>query len=116
MEHLQAALHYLEATDEEKHYRSAVANLPTVWRGVCVNCNHCLPCPQGIFIGEVIQYVDLMQNPSWSSDELLNGYANFEVKASECTECDVCAERCPFEVDVIAKMREAVEIFESNAG
>ena len=32
VEHLRAALHYLEATDEEKDYRSAVANLPTVWR------------------------------------------------------------------------------------
>jgi len=28
-------------------------------------------------------------------------------QASECTECGVCVERCPFEVDVIAKMREA---------
>jgi predicted aldo/keto reductase-like oxidoreductase len=50
------------------------------------------------------------------TDELMAGYSNFQVKASECTECGVCMERCPFEVDIIAKMREAVEIFEAKTG
>ena len=50
------------------------------------------------------------------TDELMAKYSNFQVKASECTECGVCMERCLFEVDVIARMQEAVEIFETNAG
>jgi predicted aldo/keto reductase-like oxidoreductase len=40
-------------------------------------------------------------------------YSGFPVQASACTECNVCVERCPFEVDVIAKMRQAVELFEA---
>jgi hypothetical protein len=30
-------------------------------------------------------------------------------------ECGVCMERCPFDVDILAKMREAVEVFEEQA-
>jgi ferredoxin len=30
-------------------------------------------------------------------------------------ECGVCVERCPFDVDILAKMREAVEVFEKQA-
>jgi len=119
VEHLQAALHYLEATDGEKDYHPAVGHLPAVWRGVCLNCNHCLPCPQGIFIGEIIQYAYIyagLPSKSWTFDELSRNYATFEVKASECTECGVCMERCPFEVDIITRMREVAEIFEVKDG
>ena len=116
VEHLQAALHYLEATDEEKDYRSVIENIPTVWRGQRVHCGHCHPCPEGINIVSVILNIDLMDNPEYTFDELSNMYTRFQVKASGCTECGVCMERCPFEVDVIAEMRKAVEIFEANAG
>ena len=32
-----------------------------------------------------------------------------------CIECGECVERCPFDVDIIAKMREAVNIFGTSA-
>ena len=113
-EELRATLHYLEATNEEKDYRSVIANIHDYLAGQCVLCNHCLPCPQGIDIGWIIWHVD--QARGGITNQLAESYAAHRVKASECTECDVCMERCPFEVDVIAKMREAVEIFEPNAG
>jgi predicted aldo/keto reductase-like oxidoreductase len=30
-------------------------------------------------------------------------------------ECDVCVERCPFDVEIIEKMREAAAVFETQA-
>jgi predicted aldo/keto reductase-like oxidoreductase len=30
-------------------------------------------------------------------------------------ECGVCVERCPFDVDILAKMREAAMLFEATA-
>ena len=114
VEHLRAALHYLEATDEEKDYHSAIKSMPTVWRGYCLKCGHCRPCPQDIDIVPVIEYVNLSRI-GISLDILLDQYATLEVKASQCTECGVCVERCPFDVDIIAKMREAVEIFEASS-
>ena len=50
------------------------------------------------------------------TDELLGWYSDFPVGASECTECGDCMERCPFDVDIIAQIRKAVEIFEVTAG
>ena len=119
VEHLQEALHYLEATDEEKDYRSIIENIPTAWQGQCVYCYHCLPCPLDINIGEICWLVDESKGSVmgfWSFDELQPHYARLKTKASECTECGVCLERCPFQVDIIARIREAAEIFEANAG
>jgi len=42
-------------------------------------------------------------------------YAGFPVKASARVECGVCVERCPFEVEIIDKMREAAAVFEEQA-
>jgi predicted aldo/keto reductase-like oxidoreductase len=42
-------------------------------------------------------------------------YAESPVKASACVECGVCEERCPFDVEIVAKMREAVALFETPA-
>jgi predicted aldo/keto reductase-like oxidoreductase len=33
-------------------------------------------------------------------------------KGSDCSECGVCVERCPFQVDIIGKMKRAVEVLE----
>lgn len=110
---LRTTLHYLEATDKEKDFSSVITNIHNYLSGQCVYCHHCLPCPQGVEIGWVIWYVD--QAVSGVTEGLLKGYSSFKVKASECTECGVCVERCPFEVGITAKMREAVEIFEGSS-
>ncbi len=109
-EELRATLHYLEATEEEKDYKQAIANIHNYLAGQCVYCNHCLPCSQDIEIGWVIWDVD--QARGGITEGLKAEYSGFRVKASECTECGECMERCPFDVDIIGKMREAVEIFE----
>ena len=114
VEEFRATLRYLEATNEEKEYRSVTANLHSLLAGQCTYCHHCVPCPQDIEIGWIIWHVD--QARGGVTDELRGWYSGFPVKASACTECGVCMERCPFDVDIIAKMREAVEIFEAKAG
>ena len=47
------------------------------------------------------------------SEELRMAYDALLAQASACTECGVCTERCPFGVDVIPRMRQAIELFES---
>ena len=111
-EEMRATLHYLEATEEEKDYRPAVANIHDQLAGQCVYCNHCHPCPQGIEIGGMIWLVD--QTRDSATEEQMGWYTAAPVRASACTGCGVCEERCPFEVDVVAKMQEAVALFEAN--
>jgi hypothetical protein len=111
-EEMRQALHYCQATGEEKDYRPALANVRQVLEGHCVYCNHCLPCPAEIPISDVILLTD------WATggvtDELRRGYAGVPVKASACIECGDCLARCPFKVDVVAKMHRATEIFEAR--
>jgi ferredoxin len=73
--------------------------------GVCVYCNHCLPCVAGINIGGVLRLAAAAQVDA--PEALLEEYRRLPVKASACTQCGACAERCPFGVDVIKRMEEA---------
>jgi predicted aldo/keto reductase-like oxidoreductase len=112
-EEYQATLHYLEAAGQEKDYRPLMVALHDRLAGQCVYCGHCLPCPEGIAVGWIIWHVDRAHGGL--TDELKAGYSGFDVKASACTECGLCVERCPFEVDIIAKMHEAVALFQVSA-
>ena len=109
VEEMKAALGFLEATEEEKDYSSI--NLNSMWRlqGSCMYCNHCLPCPVGIDIGVTTRITDIAGYAI--DDNIVSEYKALSVKASECVECGVCTERCPFGVDVIANMARAVGLF-----
>jgi uncharacterized protein len=91
-------------------YAPVLAGLRHYFDGQCVYCHHCEPCPQGIDIGWVIWHVD----QAWTgvTPALRDGYNQFPVKASACNECGVCLSRCPYAVDIFARMRRAVELFE----
>jgi predicted aldo/keto reductase-like oxidoreductase len=72
-----------------------------------------LPCPEGIEIGWVIW--DLDQIPVQGLEQIREWYAGFPVKASAFVASRVCTERCPFDVEIINKMREAAEVLEEQA-
>jgi predicted aldo/keto reductase-like oxidoreductase len=57
----------------------------------------------------------LDQIPAKGVEEPKASYAHFLVKASACVECGVCLERCPFDVEIVAKMHEATAVFEGGA-
>lgn len=119
IEELQADLAYLRASDAEKEYSSALAGEgEKIGAGDCTYCNHCAPCPQGIQIARVNELLDLaeesMLKDGQVAQELRQAYNVLEHRASECSACGTCMERCPFDVDVPARMKKAVEIFEKN--
>ena len=115
---MSEALRYLHASDEEKQFASLHEDLKDRLRGQCVDCKHCLPCPQEIDIPLVInslEYVEFYGGSRIFAQSSWETYASLPVKASECIECEVCLERCPFEVDIIGKMHRAVVVFEAAA-
>jgi predicted aldo/keto reductase-like oxidoreductase len=109
VDELRAALAYLEVAEEERDFSTLLAEFEQYVTGECVYCNHCLPCPEVIDIGQISRLVDGAQQEV--SDELRAIYDALPTKASACTECGACVKRCPFDVDVIAKMKRAVEVF-----
>jgi hypothetical protein len=106
---MQAALSFLDATDEEKDFSAIHSNPMWKLKGSCMYCNHCLPCPVSIDIGTLTKIMDTAGLAM--SNTVVAAYEVLSVKASVCTECGACMERCPFGVDVIANMNQAVEIF-----
>ncbi len=112
-EELAAALHALEANETERDFSGLLADFGRYIEGECVYCNHCLPCPAFIDIGQVSRLLDWAE--SGLTDSLRAAYAALPVKASACTECGACTKRCPFGVDVIPRMRQAAWVFGEQA-
>ena len=109
---LAAALHTLEASEAERDFSGLLAGFGRYVEGECTCCNHCLPCPVVIDIGQVNRLLDMTELGLTAS--LRAAYAALPVKASACTECGACTKRCPFGVDVIPRIHQAVEVFERS--
>lgn len=77
--------------------------------GKCVYCNHCKPCPQGIDIGSVNKYYDLAKA---GDDMAKEHYLALSKNASDCVQCSHCNDRCPFNVDQMARMKEIEAFFD----
>lgn len=106
---LKDVLRYLDSTEEERDY-SVIGNFtPANAEGICVYCNHCQPCPQGIDVGLMNKYYDL----ALAGDEMAKGhYDKLHVKASACVKCGHCQKRCPFHVKQESRMEEIATFFE----
>ena len=115
---LKETLRYLEASKKEKDYSTIIAESQQDLHGNCVYCNHCLPCPEGIDIGKVINKLDRITENHKKIKTKLDLYYPGRIRLSrenfkglsddisKCTECGICMKRCPFEVDVIGKIKK----------
>ena len=111
VEELKAALDFLSATGDEKDFSSIIEGFKEYQEGECVYCNHCLPCPVTIDIGYTTRLMETAQYAI--SDAVMAEYNALSSKASDCLKCGDCVERCPFDVDVMANMEQAVKLLES---
>ena len=103
MEDLQTALHYVTASPEERDYSIIGGFAPQDADGVCVYCNHCQPCPQGLDVGLINKYYDL----ALVGDTMAAGhYRKLPVRADACVRCGHCESRCPFHVKQEARMKK----------
>ena len=109
VDELHGALHYYAASEQEKNYRHILPAFAQFATGECVYCNHCLPCPSKIDIGRLISLLE--QGKRELTEQIRASYEDLSAKATDCTECGQCSKRCPFGVDVISKMQEAVALF-----
>ena len=112
IEQLQANLAYETASDSEKDYAAALASFPKIsWKGHCMYCGHCAPCPQEIDIATVTKFLNLAKAQGAVPETVREHYAALLHTANECIECGACESRCPFAVPVRENMKQAAEIF-----
>ncbi|MCI2048536.1 MAG: aldo/keto reductase [Lachnospiraceae bacterium] len=109
---LQDCLAYEEAGEDEKDYASALASFPKIsWKGHCMYCGHCAPCPAGIDVANVTKFLSLAAAHEAVPETVREHYALLPHHASECVQCGACETRCPFEVPVRSNMKKAASVF-----
>ncbi len=78
-------LEYENASDIDKDFGQVYTKaLKLKGSPQCVYCNHCLPCPQNINIGEAMRIIDAGGAPP-----------------TNCISCGMCEKNCPFGVKVM---------------
>lgn len=112
IEELQASIAYETATGEERDYGAALAALPKIsWKGHCMYCGHCAPCPKGVDVAAVTKFLNLAAAQGEVPETVREHYALLAHKAGECIACGACEKRCPFQVPVMENMKKAAEVF-----
>ena len=112
VEQLRDSARYEKASDGERDYAAALAGMPAVsWRGQCMYCGHCAPCPAGIDIASVTKFLNLARVQETTPETIREHYALLDHAADECIQCGACETRCPFGVSVRENMRFAQMLF-----
>jgi len=78
---------------------------------VCLRCEYCQPCPQGIQIPSVFRALEMVQSYpdtlKYLGKEL---YDSLPVKPDVCEECKQCVEKCPAGIDIPQRLAEAIQV------
>ncbi len=111
-EHVDAAVEYETATEDQKDYATVLANAPHhAYSGQCTYCGHCAPCPAYIDIAMVNKLYDLAVMQEEIPATVRAHYNTLSANASDCIGCAACEKRCPFEVSIVERMEKAVQLF-----
>lgn len=106
--HVDAAVAYEAATEEERDYASVLAKAPRhAYSGQCTYCGHCAPCPAGIDIAMVNKLYDLAAMQTEVPVTVRAHYQALSATAADCIACGGCETRCPFGVPVVERMEKA---------
>lgn len=111
-EQLKTSIAYEEAPEEDKDYAAALASFPNIsWKGHCMYCSHCAPCPKEIDVASVTKYLNLAKAQGTVPETVREHYGLLSHHAGECIQCGACETRCPFEVSIMENMKAAKEVF-----
>jgi len=71
----------------------------------CRRCGYCLPCEKEIQIPNAMcLFEEVRAAGEGSANRMMPRYEKLGVKPSECIECGVCEERCPYDLPISERM------------
>ena len=112
LEDLKQSLAFEEAPEAERDYAAALAGFPNIsWKGHCMYCSHCAPCPQKLDVASITKFLHLAAAQGQVPETVREHYGALEHHAGECVACGACEKRCPFQVPIVENMRRAKDIF-----
>ncbi len=78
----------------------------------CTACKYCMPCPSGVDIRQCFEFF----NRAHMMDNVIAArfWYNRIAKASNCTQCGQCETHCPQNIAITSKLKEVVELFETD--
>ena len=108
---VREAVAYLALDEAERDYMEIIGTMRNDFKGNCVYCNHCQPCPAEIDIAAVNKYLDIARLDAANvPPSIRSHYASLSHGGNECISCGSCENRCPFGVPVIKNMAEATSL------
>ena len=112
LQDIEDAAAYESLPDAAKDYAEAFAGMPKIsWKGHCMYCGHCAPCPVGISVADVTKFLNLVKAQGEIPETVREHYRSLKHHGGECLACGLCESRCPFEVRAAANMKEAATVF-----
>ncbi len=93
-----------EMTDRER--ASALKRAARLGTGFCRNCGYCKPCPQKVDINNVFRFYHYYKSYGLR-DYARAKYRGMKVKADACVGCGQCRPRCPYRIDIPARLKAA---------
>ena len=109
---MRKALDYFKASEKEKDYTEILNSVQNDFKGHCVYCNHCQPCPVEIDISAVTKYLDIaLLDKENIPPSIRSHYDSLAQKGCACAACGQCERKCPFGVPIIENMKRAAEVF-----
>lgn len=109
---VEQAVAYINAKPEELDFTAAISSMSENFKGSCVYCNHCLPCPSNIDIAAVNKYLDIaLADPTAADKGIGQHYRELSAHGSDCIECGSCEGKCPFSVSIMDNMKKAADVF-----
>lgn len=109
---IEEAVSYLKADPATLDYTEAIRGMNKDFKGSCVYCNHCLPCPSEIDIAAVTKYLDIAtMDKSAITKGAGQHYRALSAHGSDCIQCGSCESKCPFSVSIMENMERAADLF-----
>ncbi|HUS81399.1 MAG TPA: aldo/keto reductase, partial [Armatimonadota bacterium] len=97
-------------TDDERRLIAAIRDYYRQALKVdCTGCRYCMPCPHGVNIARTFGLyndMSLYGDPA-RARMFYTKSTNPDEWASHCAECGQCEERCPQDIEIIEKLKEA---------